>query len=208
MEDAIREFIKNRTENNELFDVVSRIAFHVWRKFEPSPIELDDFRQEIWVMLLRIKKTDIENGFSYLYSAATSRMHRIKENAIARKTIWFEDPFRVATKKPLGKTPRKWEHSKRSNMPELAARNGLKTVTVQKRLNRGWTIERALNEPLIENKANPLSLRQRAIAAGLSYSTVHARVQNGWTIDDALSGLDGRTKKGHRYKFNEKENNE
>lgn len=67
---------------------------------------------------------------------------------------------------------------------ELAEDVNLPLTTLQTRLSRGWSLERATTEPLHEKDK---SIAAAARAAGLRESTVINRIHRGWSLEKALS---------------------
>lgn len=73
---------------------------------------------------------------------------------------------------------------KKNDLRKLAIENGIKYSTLQARIARGWTLERALSEPVQGHSPN---LHQLAATSGIQYGTLRARVARGWTLERALS---------------------
>lgn len=191
--DPIREFIDHRTIDPELFDIVRRMARHVWNKIDCQFIEFDDFHQECWLCLLAEKHgAEIEKPTSYFYQAFTHLAYNIKnrrgDKAETRGDVCAEDH----QPKPEAKPSRRQDyHQPQSESIKAQARKaGKKYETVQARLNRGWDLQAALTKPEEMNPISPASLRQRAITAGLKPKTVWQRVKvYGWSVDRALQKI-------------------
>jgi len=67
---------------------------------------------------------------------------------------------------------------------EAAENNDMTFGALQTRLHRGWSIERALNEPV---KDNSETVRAIARELGLNPDTIDCRVRRGWSVEKALS---------------------
>lgn len=85
-------------------------------------------------------------------------------------------------------------------LTEASELAGIKPITVWTRLDRGWSEERALSEPLVSRGANlkgrgprvqfrgqEMSLAEACDLAGLSYTVVSGRLKSGWPVERALS---------------------
>lgn len=88
-------------------------------------------------------------------------------------------------KQARNRTTTKWVEYKGQmiSLAEAAELAGLPYKTVHLRIKKGWTVERALSEPI-----HKLSdLHKMCIERGLNYHSVYTRIRAGWSIEDALS---------------------
>lgn len=83
---------------------------------------------------------------------------------------------------------------------ELARRKGLLPGILSHRLKKGWSIEKALNEPVVENarhrrcdrefleyNGERLTAHQWSKKIGIDAGSIRSRLRRGWTIDRALT---------------------
>lgn len=77
---------------------------------------------------------------------------------------------------------------------EWADVTGIPAARIATRINRGWSVERALTTPptrwrgpILEVNGSALSITQLAALTGLSSSTVKTRLTRGWSIERIMS---------------------
>ena len=71
------------------------------------------------------------------------------------------------------------------SLAEAAEIAGLPYKQVHFRIKHGWSVEKALSEPL---KVNSSSLRSRCEKAGINYNTVYNRVHSlRWSVEKAIA---------------------
>lgn len=74
---------------------------------------------------------------------------------------------------------------RKMSLAEAAEIAKLPYKQVHFRIKHGWSIEKALSEPLMDNSE---SLRKKCKEAGMNYRTVYNRVYSlGWSVEKALS---------------------
>ena len=71
------------------------------------------------------------------------------------------------------------------SLAEAAEIAGLPYKQVHYRIKHGWSVEKALSEPL---KVNSNSLRSKCEKVGINYNTVYNRVYSlGWSVEKAIT---------------------
>ena len=86
---------------------------------------------------------------------------------------------------------------KAKNLSELARKNGVKPKTLFKRIDRGWTLEEAIEIPqqrqehmlkkaLYEYNGELLSVKQIAEKYNISEKAIYKRLSRGWSIEETI----------------------
>lgn len=83
------------------------------------------------------------------------------------------------------RTTTKWVEYKgrKMSLAEAAEISGISYKLVHIRLKKGWSLERALSEP-IRSKSE---LHKKCDELGLNYHSVYTRISSGWSEEDAFS---------------------
>lgn len=92
---------------------------------------------------------------------------------------------------PLGRQARnrrttRWVtyQGREMSLAEAAEIAGIPYKTVHLRIKNGWSLDKALSEPL---RDDALSLKRKCEELGLNYHSVYNRIRSGWTEDEAFS---------------------
>lgn len=92
---------------------------------------------------------------------------------------------------------------KSMNIGELAKASGMSGVTLSERLKRGWSVERAISEPVklrqlvLNYLGRDVTFDELAEISGIKADTLRARIRSGWTVElAAITPPDRRNKKG------------
>lgn len=134
---------------------------------------------EEWSVFENFRDWAFQNGYE---DGLTIERKDVNGNYCPENCTWI----------PLGKQARnrrttRWvEYQGRTmSLAEAAEIAGLPYKQVHYRLKKGWSLERALSEPLA---CNDNSLHRRCVEMGLNYHTVYNRVYSlGWGEEKALS---------------------
>ena len=88
-------------------------------------------------------------------------------------------------KQARNRTTTKWVEyqGRKVSLAEASELAGLPYKTVHLRIKKGWSVERALSEPLRELSAIHKLCREK----GLNYHSVYNRLRSGWSLEDAIS---------------------
>jgi hypothetical protein len=144
---------------------------------------------------------DLADAYDISYGLLQSRLYHgwdieralttpVRESSKARDSFRDNESGSVKVKDHLG-----YEYK---SITELADAYGLNECTLLYRLNHGWELERALNQPVITYKWDekyvvaghgnePKSMRELAEESGLKYKTLIGRLKRGWDLERALS---------------------
>jgi len=110
---------------------------------------------------------------------------------------WATPKEQMRNRRPLKERARLAHKKLGVSIIEAAENANMPYGTLQTRLNRGWDVDRALNEK-INHKSESLSAKAREL--GLNPNTVLLRVNRGWSEEKALS----TSIKGRDYTLSEK----
>ena len=88
-------------------------------------------------------------------------------------------------KQARNRTTTKWVEyqGRKVSLAEASELAGLPYKTVHLRIKKGWSVERALSEPLRELSDIHKLCREK----GLNYHSVYTRLRSGWSLEDAIS---------------------
>lgn len=82
----------------------------------------------------------------------------------------------------------------RHTTTEWAKLYGVPSHLILQRIDHGWTVERAITEPVAERKYHDLtykgqthSMSDWARLLGIKFSTLSQRINSGWSVEDALT---------------------
>ena len=83
------------------------------------------------------------------------------------------------------RTTTKWVEyqGRKVSLAEASELAGLPYKTVHLRIKKGWSVERALSEPLKKLSDIHKLCREK----GLNYHSVYNRLRSGWSLEDAIS---------------------
>lgn len=79
------------------------------------------------------------------------------------------------------------------NVTTLAERTGIKYATPQRRLWNGWTVDEAINTPVMKMCHRPITINGETLSMAawarrleVSDATLRSRLKNGWTLEDIV----------------------
>lgn len=181
---SLLTFLKTKQLDNEAYTIISRIIRKCWRQFADR-LDWEDFSQDVWLYLLTCGVADnIEHPIGYIYVLVRNHAYRIIGKLPKYKLL---SSFEDHKKKPAYESSVVVVERRDFDVRGMALRSGLKVSTVQKRIERGWSIEDAISKPVVYNPIDSESIKQKALVAGVKYKTVWQRLNYGYTLEEALT---------------------
>ena len=92
---------------------------------------------------------------------------------------------RVEDRVSADRQPRPMYKGKAVTVNELSRLTGVSAGTLFRRLNQGWSVKRAISEPV--QRQNRLELPDGWPLPGISRRTVGRRLEAGWSLDRACT---------------------
>lgn len=132
-----------------------------------------------WAVFENFRDWAFANGYK---EGLTIERKDVNENYCPENCTWIP----LAEQARNRRTTRWVEYcGRKMSLAEAAEIARLPYKQVHFRIKHGWSVEKALSEPL---KGNSSSLRSRCEKAGINYNTVYNRVHSlGWSVEKAIT---------------------